>query len=438
MSAKTNEQKTGEAAPKVFVSSEIGPLKRVMVHRPDEGIARVSPRRSEELLFDDIVFLPKMQEEHDVFTRVLKTFLGAENVLDTQQLLLQALQEDAEAKLEMIERIIDYEELPSNVKDLLTGLSDEALTEVLITGYYPGDDYILFDPIPNFIFTRDIAVTINDHVVVTKASKEARFRENFLTRFIIWAHPIFRSVREEGRLINMNRVDEFPPSKRGESVSVEGGDVMVINQDYVLIGASERTTPHGIHSLRDALFRRGVVKNVVQINIPNDRSYMHIDTIFTQIHHHHVVAYKPIVIDGLGSGIEVYRHHGGVTHYNTIQEFFLAEINPKMTFLLSGRGESPYQEREQWTDGCNLVSLRPGIAVTYDRNPKTEAAFREAGYTLLHAYELLQGVAEGTLQADKLENTIIMLPSNELSRARGGSHCMTCPIERLPLETAFD
>ncbi len=420
-------------APKVFVSSEVGPLKRVIVHRPDEGIARVSPRRSEELLFDDIVFLPQMQKEHDIFTRVLKTFIGEQNVLETQQLLLEALQEDDESKLEMIERIIDYEELPSSVKDLLTGLSNERLTEVLITGYYPEEDYILFDPIPNFIFTRDIAVTINDHVVITKASKEARFRENFLTRFIIWAHPIFRRVREEGRLINMNRVDEFPPSKRGENVSVEGGDVMIINQDYLLIGASERTTPHGIHSLRDALFRRGVVKNVVQINIPNDRSYMHIDTIFTQIHRHHVVAYKPIVLDGLGSGIEVYRHHGGVTHYNTIREFFLAEINPRMEFILSGQGESPYQEREQWTDGCNLVCIRPGIAITYDRNPRTEAAFREAGYTLLHAYDLLQGVAEGSIRPDELENTIITLPSNELSRARGGSHCMTCPIERLPL-----
>jgi len=437
MSQKKKKSVTSEKTSKVQVSSEIGQLRRVMVHRPDEGIARVSPRRSEELLFDDIVFLPQMQKEHDIFTRVLKTFIGEDKVLDTQQLLLEALQEGDESKLEMIDRIIEYEELPSSVKELLTGLSDERLTEVLITGYYPEEEYILFDPIPNFIFTRDIAVTINDHLVVTKASKEARFRENFLTRFIIWAHPIFRHVREEGRLINMNRVDEFPPSKRGESVSVEGGDVMVINQDYVLIGASERTTPHGIHSLRDALFRRGVVKNVVQINIPNDRSYMHIDTIFTQIHRHHVVAYKPIVIDGLGSGIEVYRHHGGVTHYNTIQEFFLAEINPRMEFILSGQGESPYQEREQWTDGCNLVCIRPGIAVTYDRNPRTEAAFRAAGYTLLHAYDLLDGVDNGSIRPDELENTIITLPSNELSRARGGSHCMTCPIERLPLSNSF-
>lgn len=416
---------------KVHVSSEIGVLKKVIVHRPDVGIERISPKKAEELLFDDIVHLPKMQEEHDIFTSILKAFLGDDHVLEIKNLLFETLERSKMDRHEVIERIVDYEELPMSAQDMLLKLPNKALADVLITGYHALDDYILFDPIPNFIFTRDIAVTINDHVLITKASKSARFRENFLTRFIFWAHPLFENLKEEGKLINLNKVDLFPPSRKGEAVSMEGGDVMVINEDYLLIGHSERTTQHAINSLKKLLFEKQVVKNVVQINIPADRSYMHIDTIFTQINTNHVVAFKPIIVDGLGSNVEVHRIDGTCSWYPSVKHFFLSEINPDIEFILSGDGESPYQEREQWTDGCNLVALRPGVGLTYDRNPKTELAFKKAGYRVIHATDLLKRFESGEERPESVRDTIITLPSNELSRARGGSHCMTCPINRV-------
>ena len=414
----------------INVSSEIGILQKVIVHRPDNGIARVSPKRAEELLFDDIVFLPQMQKEHDVLTDILAAFLGKENVLEITDLLEQTIADDPKNKSLIIARVEDYEELPRTFGEKLESLTDKELADVLITGYLPNEDHILFDPIPNFIFTRDIAVVINDYVIITKAFKAARHRENLLTRFILWRHPMFKKLKQANRIINLNNLDLFPPSKYGEQVSIEGGDVMIINEDFLLIGCSERTSMHGVELLRNMLFEKKVISNVVVINIPADRSFMHIDTLFTMLDKDEIIAFKPIVYDGNSSNVKVFRSNGGLSEYSSVKEFFKSEINNEMKFIFTGNGISPYQEREQWTDGCNLVAVKPGVALSYDRNQVTDEAFRASGYQVIAAEVLLSKIKSGKVKVKDIEKTIIQLPSSELSRARGGSHCMTCPISR--------
>ncbi|MDX1684177.1 MAG: arginine deiminase family protein [Saprospiraceae bacterium] len=412
------------------VSSEISSLNKVIVHRPDEGIARVSPKRSEELLFDDIVFLPRMQEEHDVFVAVLKSFVGKDGVLETRDLILESLEAHPEGKAELISLLVDFEELPTSFEKQLLELDNEVLTKVLVTGYDREDDFVYFDPIPNFIFTRDIAVMINDHCLITKASKTARYRENLLTRFFLWSHPLFADLKEGGKLINLNDLNAFPPSPRGEKVSIEGGDIMILNEDTLVIGTSERSTAHAFDSIKKVMFEKDIVENVVQVVVPPERSYMHIDTLFTQVDTNLFVAHKPIVVDGLSSYVTVHTKNGTERSYPSVEQFLKAEISGETEFVLGGEGRSPYQEREQWTDACNLLTIRPGVALAYDRNLMTEKAFKAKGYSILPALEFLSLVQNQQLDPDSLTKTIISLPSGELSRARGGSHCMSCPIDR--------
>lgn len=413
-----------------YVNSEISKLEKVIVHRPDRGIERISPRRAEELLFDDIVHLPLMRQEHNTFTDILKAFVGMDNVLETEQLIEEALDHDPQLRSELLDKVLDYEELPKSYLGQLATLANHELTKVLISGYEEVEDIIYFDPIPNFIFTRDIAITVQDHVIITKAAKEARARENLLTRFIFLAHPMFRELKNSDKIINLNNIDLFPPSRKGENVSIEGGDMMMIERDYLLIGCSERTTAHAFDSLKKHLHDKGIKINMVKINIPAERSFMHIDTLFTRIDTDAIVCYKPIIYDGLGSNVEMHAYDGSETVYPSVKDFFLGEINPNMKFIFSGNGESPYQEREQWTDGCNLVAIQPGVGLTYDRNPKTEISFAENGYKVISAEEFLSGYKEKIISPSELKKTIIKFPSSELSRARGGSHCMTCPIQR--------
>ncbi len=409
----------------IFVQSETNTLEKIIIHKPDIGISRMSPRRAEELLFDDIVFYPKLIEEYATYEAVLHHFCGKENVLYTEQLILESMAHNPIKREKLVHEVGEFEELSDSRIDVLLGLPDEELTEVLIHGYLESEDFVIFDPIPNFIFTRDIAVSIDRHILLTKAAKKARQRENLLTQFIFNTHPLFELTRSERHIIDMNDTNLFPRSSKGEHVSIEGGDVMIIDKDHLLIGVSERSSDHAIESLSNYLLSNNIIKNVVTCLIPAVRSFMHIDTIFTLISNDMGVAFAPLILQGLKAPVQSTNKSGKIDYYPNLKTFLKERINSKIEIAACAEGKSPYQEREQWTDACNLLALKNGVALAYDRNPRTAKTLEGYGYKIMPAQEFLH-----INDPHGLEKTIISLPSAELSRARGGSHCMSLPIRR--------
>lgn len=403
------------------VTNEVSLLRKVVVHRPDEGLERVTPDRALDFLYDDITYLPEMQREHDVFTNTIRAVLGEESVLETQKMLLDVLRHKADAKAKLIEQVVLHESLSKEQEEDMSYLSADNLSHLMFTGLNPVNGEAYMWPLPNYVFTRDIGVVVNDYLLICQAAKKARTRENIISRCIFYHHEEFRDYWSNHKIIDL--------TLESEDITVEGGDVMIINQNHLLVGQSERTTEKSINRLKELLFEHKVVDHVVRVEIPDERSFMHIDTVFTQINTNEFVAYKQLMDNPERVKFTVYHQEKPDESYGTLTSF-LQSIIPEVTVIACGNGDHIHAEREQWTDGCNLVSLKPGLAIAYRRNIKTADALQDHGYTIMRAETFLKLYEEGDLKPDDLGKFIFTIPSSELSRARGGPHCMTFPIHR--------
>lgn len=407
----------------VFCKSEVDKLQKVIIHYPDDGIEVVTPSNALEFLYDDIVHLQVMREEHQTLIDILSAFIGEENVLDTEDLLLEVLKTiSPENRVKFFGYLFSVEKIGKKDQELLISASNEDLVYTLFTGVYKPENRTLFTPLPNYIFTRDIAVIIKDHLLICHPSKKARTRESVITRVICYFHPIFKTCQENGDALIIDMTEE------GDEHTIEGGDVMIFHDNFLLVGCSERTTPQAVDLLRKKLFEKKVIDHVVRIVIPKERSCMHIDTLFTQISRDEFVIYENTLRSNLIK-VTQFNKDGSTKEFSKLEDFFLS-VNPNMKFVLCGNGEYPFDEREQWTDGCNLVAIRDGVAIAYDRNNKTAEALYEIGYEIVSGRDIAKEWNYGNFNPAKYEKAIITLPSTELSRARGGPHCMTFPVHR--------
>ena len=402
------------------IPSETAQLNQVIVHTPGAEMDLVSPANREELLFEDILFVSHARKEHQLMCRVFEKVIGpAGAVVQISTLLREALdlEEARERFVEMLCAVSPGRNLQAYAQELKQLPPDE-LSHFALAGKSSLPINAL--PLPNLLFMRDLAAVVGDHIVLSHAATSARARESVIMNVVVHHHPAFAAYRD--------RVIKLPPG-----LTFEGGDLLVASDDTVLIGNSERTSFGSVIAVAKELFNRTSIRNVIMVNLPKERSCMHLDTVFTFASPNECVVYPPLIErTGQYNVIQITPGDtpmGFKSHiHDSLHEALEATLQRDMTFAPCGGHDPLSQQREQWTDGANLFAIAPGVVIGYERNALTFDELARLGYRVVTAQGFLSFYEESTFKAS--EKMAIKLDGHELSRGRGGPRCMTMPLAR--------
>ena len=397
-------------------TSEIGRLRKVMLHRPGRELENLMPEYLERLLFDDIPYLKVAQAEHDAFAQCLRDN-GAE-VVYLRDLVEETLAEP-DVRRELTEQFLDEAGLENHrireiLQDYFAEMDDGALVDTMMAGVRKSDirgfetgklaDYLSFrsdeypfliDPMPNLYFTRDPFATIGTGVSLHRMHTVTRNRETLFGKFIFQYHPVYKDAPKW--------------YDRGETSSLEGGDILILSPEVLAVGISQRTEEDSIDKFAHTVLSISkTFKKILAFNIPKSRSFMHLDTVFTMVDrdkftvHPNILSEITVYVMELVDGKVHIREEQG-----RLEDILKKHLELEKVTLIKCGSDSPIDAaREQWSDGSNTLAIAPGEVVVYERNYVTNRILEDNGIT------------------------VHTIPCSELSRGRGGPRCMSMPFVR--------